>query len=65
MCQAWFWMKGTNHFLAGVEDAHLAKADVEGWGKVGAIFLLDDDNVDGAGEGGWVNLIVETLKVRQ
>ena len=36
-----------------------------GGGDIGAIFLFDDEDVDGASEGGRIDLIVEALEVGQ
>ena len=48
----------THDLLLGFEDAELAEADVEGRGEVTAVLLLDDEDVDGPGEGRGVDLRV-------
>ena len=48
----------THDFLFGLEDAHLAEADVEGRGEEGAVLLLHHDDVDGARQRRRVDLAV-------
>ena len=48
----------TYDFLPGFKDAQLAESDVEGGGEVGAVWLLDHDDIDGSRKSRPVDLVV-------
>ena len=55
----------THNLLLRLEDAHLAKADVEGGRLEGSILLLHHHHVDCASQGRPIDLGVELLRRKQ
>lgn len=53
----------TYHFRSGTEYAEFAETDMEGRAREGAVRLLDDDDIDRAGERRGVDLVVEETEI--
>lgn len=52
-----------HHFRSGTEYAEFAEADMEGRAREGAVRLLDDDDIDRAGERRGVDLVVKEAEI--
>lgn len=56
-------IKDTHHFRPGAKYAEFTETDMKGRAREGAVRLFDNDDVDRAGEGRGVYLVVEETEV--